>query len=160
MGALQLSDNIYFCHMGRRPRIDRVRMKPWLKAIASRYRKNIDNLNYTFCTDEELLEINIHYLKHNYYTDIITFELSDTKSIIEGDIYISIDRVKDNAKTNNCIFEVELRRVIAHGLLHLIGFKDKTKKEIKEMREAEDFALMLWDTIQVSRETDSESQHN
>lgn len=160
MEVLQLSDNIEFTYMGRRPKIDKIKTGSWLNQIAKSYQKSIHSLNYTFCNDEELLEININYLQHNFYTDIITFDLSDNELNIEGDIYISIDRIKDNAKLHNCKMQDELNRVMAHGLLHLIGFKDKTKKEASAMREAEDKALELWNEFQVPRETESEMKHN
>jgi probable rRNA maturation factor len=153
MEVSQLLGNITFNNMGRRPRINKAKISEWLCQLIESYNKSLIDLNYTFCTDQELLEINIEYLQHDYYTDIISFDLSELKNEIHGDIYISIDRVKENAKQNKCSFEIELNRVLAHGLLHLIGFKDKTKKEIKAMREAEDEALAIWEKFQVSRET-------
>jgi rRNA maturation RNase YbeY len=153
MEVSQLLGNITFNNLGRRPRIKRDKTSLWLRQIIELYNKNLMDLNYTFCSDQELLEINKEYLQHDYYTDIISFDLSELKKEIHGDIYISIDRVKENAKYNKCTFEIELNRVLAHGLLHLIGFKDKTKKEIQTMRRAEDEALAIWEKFQVSRET-------
>ena len=95
------------------------------------------SLNYIFCTDKQLLEINKQYLKHDFYTDIITFELSPKKQPIEGEIYISIDRVKDNAWSLGETQYSELHRVIFHGALHLCGYKDKNKTELQEMRKTE-----------------------
>ncbi len=89
--------------------------------------------------------MNRSYLKHDYFTDIITFDYSD-KQQLSGELFISIDRVKENALDRNLPFEEELLRVIAHGVLHLMGFKDKTKKEIENMRKAEDSALQLFKT--------------
>ena len=96
------------------------------------------------CTDEELLAINIKHLQHDYYTDIITFDYSKGTKI-SGELFISIDRVKDNAAALGVAIEVELRRVIAHGLLHLLGFKDKSDEEVVEMRMKEDEVLAYID---------------
>ena len=134
METSPLLDNISFAEQGKKTKLRKAITKKWLEEIAHNYKKEIVSLNYTFCSDEELLEINKTYLDHNYYTDIITFDLSEINSQIEGDIYISIDRVKDNAKEHKVKKEIELYRVIAHGLLHLIGFKDKTQLQIKQMR--------------------------
>ena len=95
-------------------------------------------LTYVFCSDKYLLDINKRFLQHDYYTDIITFPLSESKEVIEGEIYISIDRVRDNAKSLGVPFMEELHRVLFHGVLHLIGYKDKTKAQEAEMRKMED----------------------
>ena len=145
MEVYQLLDKITFNYMGRRPRLNKLLYSEWLYKLLLGHKKSLGSLNYTYCTDDELLDINRTYLSHDYYTDIITFDLSEEKGLIEGDIYISIDRVKDNAKLNSVLFETELKRVMAHGLLHLIGFKDKSTKEISDMREAENQALWLWE---------------
>lgn len=144
MEAYQLLDKITFNYMGRRPRLNKLLYRIWLSKLLLQYKKSLVSLNFTYCTDDELLEINRTYLSHDYYTDVITFDLSEEDNSIEGDIYISIDRVKDNAKLNNVLFETELKRVMSHGLLHLLGYKDKNKKEISAMREAENQALLLW----------------
>ena len=104
----------------------------------------LDALRYIFCSDKYLLEINRQYLNHDYYTDIITFNLSNHPEAVQGEIYISIDRVKDNARQFNASFTQELHRVIFHGALHLCGYKDKTAKEEKLMREKEDQYLALY----------------
>ncbi len=117
--------------------------KIWLKAVAAKYNKTIGALNYIFCSDEYLLEINKTYLDHYFYTDIITFDQSDTETKLEGEIYISVDRVHENASTNQVSFENELNRVIVHGVLHLIGFKDKTTAEENKMRILENEMLNL-----------------
>jgi probable rRNA maturation factor len=101
-------------------------------------------LNYIFCTDEYLLQVNRDFLQHDYYTDIITFDLSDTSKRVSGEIYISVDRVKDNALTQGVSFTEELHRVIFHGALHLCGYKDKKPAEVKAMRSAEDKYLELY----------------
>lgn len=99
-------------------------------------------LNFIFCTDDQLLTINQQYLNHDYYTDIITFDLSEKGSdLLISDIYISVDRVKENARLHNARLSIELHRVIFHGVLHLLGFKDKTVKDQRKMRAAEEVWL-------------------
>jgi rRNA maturation RNase YbeY len=102
--------------------------------------KSIGDISYIFCDDEYLLEINKTYLEHDFFTDIITFDYSD-KEKIAGDLFISIDRVRENSLTHNENFEKELHRVIIHGILHLLGLKDKTEKQAKQMRKAEEECL-------------------
>lgn len=118
--------------------------KQWLISVALSEGKAIDELNYIFCSDEALLQINIDFLQHDTLTDIITFDNSTEKNNILGEIYISIDRVKENALVFSTSFDNELRRVLAHGLLHLCGYKDKTEKEQKQMREAEERAISFF----------------
>lgn len=103
--------------------------------------KKLAGLNYIFCSDKDLLTINKKYLKHNYHTDIVTFNLSERRGIIQGESYISIDRVKTNAANFNVSFRNELLRVVFHGALHLCGYNDKTIKEINLMRKKEDYYL-------------------
>ncbi|WP_192347436.1 rRNA maturation RNase YbeY [Algoriphagus sp. Y33] len=119
--------------------------KTWLKLLAEAENHTITDLNYIFCSDEYLHNINVEYLDHDTYTDIITFDNSDDKEIIEGDIFISIERVKENAEMLNTQLEKELSRVISHGLFHLLGYKDKSKTELSLMRSKEDFAIKLFD---------------
>ena len=123
-------------------------IKSWLKKIAEKENFSIKELNYIFLTDDELLQINIDYLNHDTYTDIITFDNSDVSSRmtkkIEGDIFISLERVEANAKKFNTGLENELQRVMAHGLLHLCGYKDKKKSDIEIMRKKEEESLELW----------------
>ena len=102
--------------------------------------KELEYIDYIFCSDEYLLNINRSFLHHDYYTDIITFDLSENKGII-GEVYISADRVKDNAITLQSTFSQEMLRVIFHGALHLCGYKDKKKSEITLMRGKEDYYL-------------------
>ena len=116
----------------------RTKLKKFIEEIFKEEKKNLLSLNFIFCSDKDLLIINQQFLKHNYHTDIITFELSLKEKPIEGEIYISIDRVKENATLLGETFYRELHRVIFHGSLHLCGYKDKSKKEIEEMREMED----------------------
>ncbi len=120
------------------------RFKNWIVQIAKNYNQDINSINYVFCSDKFLHQINLDYLNHDTLTDIITFDLreSDKELSIEADIFISIERISENSKELNQEFNQELGRVIIHGLLHLIGFKDKTKEEKKIMRVEEDKALL------------------
>ncbi|MCC6583708.1 MAG: rRNA maturation RNase YbeY [Chitinophagales bacterium] len=122
-------------------------LKSWLKTIAAKEKFSIKELNYIFMSDEALLKINIEYLNHDTYTDIITFDNSDASTgsagKIESDIFISLERVEANAATFNTTFENELHRVLAHGLLHLCGYKDKTKKDAALMRQKEEESLTM-----------------
>jgi rRNA maturation RNase YbeY len=99
--------------------------------------KAFESLDYIFCNDEYLLEINQTYLKHDDLTDIITFDLSDSPAMIKGEIYISVERVQDNSLLFNTSFRDELARVVFHGALHLCGYKDKSKQEQMEIRRKE-----------------------
>ncbi len=102
------------------------------------YPFELESLNYIFCSDPYLHQINVQYLDHDTYTDIITFDNAEEENTIESDIFISIDRVKENAASFDAGFEQELRRVMAHGVLHLLGFGDKTETEKQIMREQEE----------------------
>lgn len=121
-----------------------VKTSKWIKNVSLSEGYKIGDLNYIFCSDDYLLEINRQYLQHDYYTDIITFDNSEDEGKLDGDIYVSIDRVKDNATNLNIDFEVELRRVLIHGLLHLVGFKDETPDLKQQMREKEDSCLHIF----------------
>lgn len=114
----------------------------WLKTIIRNENKKSGEINYIFCDDEYLLQINRDFLQHDYYTDIITFDYVKGKTI-SGDIFVSLPRISDNASTRSKNFEDELHRVLAHGILHLCGYMDKTEEEEKEMRSKEDFYLAL-----------------
>jgi probable rRNA maturation factor len=116
----------------------------WIKSISLSEGYKIGELNYIFCSDEYLLEVNKEYLQHDYYTDIITFDNSEEEGVLEGDIFISVDRVKDNAQMLNTDYEEELRRVLIHGLLHLIGFEDSSEELKLKMRAKEDACLLLF----------------
>ncbi|MES2796615.1 MAG: rRNA maturation RNase YbeY [Bacteroidota bacterium] len=122
---------------------DKLKLKTWIKHVCLLYNKKPGDLNYIFCNDDYLLEINKTYLNHDFYTDIITFDQSESEDMIEGEIYISVDRVKENAENNNIDFPQELKRVIIHGILHLIGFKDKTEQDSKKMRLLENQMLEI-----------------
>lgn len=118
------------------------KIRNWLTELAQTEEKIIEDLNYIFCSDNYLLKINKTHLNHDYYTDVITFDYCDNKTI-SGDIFISIDRIKENAQTFDKSFKSELKRVMAHGLLHLMGYKDKNEADAIKMRKMEDFALKL-----------------
>jgi len=115
----------------------------WIKSVIKKEGAKLQSINYIFCSDEYLKEINTKYLGHKTYTDIITFNFNPSVVDLEGEIYISIDRVRENAKTFKSDFQEELHRVIIHGVLHLIGFTDKSKSEKAFMREKEDTYLSL-----------------
>ena len=116
----------------------RILLKSFIEKQLRKEGIKIEALQYVFCSDEHLLNINKQFLNHDYYTDIISFDLSDRKGILIGDIYISIDRVKDNAKTHGNSMMHELLRVIFHGALHFCGYKDKKPADAKLMRSMED----------------------
>jgi probable rRNA maturation factor len=117
---------------------DRTLAKEVVKDLFKKEKKRLAQLTYIFCSDDYLLQINKQYLQHNYFTDIITFDLSDGNNLVTGEVYISLDRVKENAQTYKVSFQKELLRVIFHGALHLCGYGDKSEKEEKAMRKAED----------------------
>jgi rRNA maturation RNase YbeY len=126
---------------------DRQKIRTLLQQIANNHRFEIDSLSYIYVSDDELLEMNQRVLDHDTYTDIITFDLSDMEGRIDGEIYISKDRVQENSVTFNTTFELENIRVLSHGLLHLIGFKDKSEIDIKEMREQEDLCIEIYNKM-------------
>ena len=134
MAIIYQSDDIKF------PKIKRREISNWIKSVAASYNKKIGDIVYIFCSDKKILEINIQYLNHDYYTDIITFDYSEG-DIISGDLFISLDTVLSNAEKFNTDYTEELCRVIIHGILHLCGFKDKSVKDEKMMREKENEAL-------------------
>lgn len=119
-------------------------LKSFLISFAKKQGFKVDQLNYVFCSDPYLRKINREYLQHDYNTDIVTFDLSDTRGSLSADIFISLDRVKDNAKTYGVSTRQELHRVVFHGLLHLCGYNDKTDKQKQEMRKMEDKLLKLY----------------
>ena len=115
-------------------------LKKWLKSVIEDYQKKVGDINFIFASDEYLYDLNIKYLNHDYYTDVITFSYNEGNKI-SGDIYISIDRVKDNAKKYSVDFFDELHRVMVHGVLHLLGYEDDTEEKKLTMRSKEDFYL-------------------
>lgn len=130
------SDNIDF------PNIKKRETSAWIKKIANSYNKKIGDVGYLFCNDEKILEINRQFLKHDFYTDIISFDYSEDE-IISGDIFISLDTVLSNSQMYNTDYQDELHRVIIHGVLHLCGFDDDSEENIMLMKEAEDASLKL-----------------
>lgn len=120
---------------------NRKKLKSFILSIFKQETGKTAFLSYVFCTDKYLLEMNRQYLDHDYYTDIITFDLSESSEFIIGEVYISIDRVKENARQNKTPFSHELHRVIFHGALHLTGQNDKTTEQSLQMTKKEDFYL-------------------
>ncbi len=121
---------------------NRTVLKQWIKTVIENNKKELGEISYIFCSDEQLLEINKEFLNHDYYTDIITFDYSEAE-IVSGDLFISIERIKDNAKTLKTSYQEELHRVIIHGILHLLGHKDKTELESENMRKLENECLSI-----------------
>lgn len=115
----------------------------WIRESVKKEKKKLVELNIIFCSDEYLREINTQYLNHPTYTDIVTFDTADGSGGIEGDIYISIDRVRENAVKYHSVFDEELHRVMIHGVLHLSGYSDKSNRERAVMRKKEDAYLSL-----------------
>jgi probable rRNA maturation factor len=124
---------------------ERARLKLFIIALFRREKKALAELSFIFCSDPYLLEINRQFLQHDFYTDIITFPLSDPGQPISGEIYISVDRVRENAAAFGSSLKKELLRVIFHGALHLCGYKDKSSKDEKLMRKMEEKYLALYD---------------
>ena len=125
-------------------------VKKWLKQVAAENGYTVGDINYIFCSDAYLLDMNKQYLGHDYYTDIITFDNRENPESkkVDGDIFISIDTVRANGEEYGEGFDRELHRVMAHGLLHLTGFDDGTEAEQKQMRQAENAALAALATLQ------------
>lgn len=121
-------------------------IKALLLQLFKKHSKEVIMLTYIFTSDDFIKDINNRYLKHNYYTDIITFDLSDEFNSVTADIYISVDRVKENAKHFSTSFETEMKRVIFHGALHLCGYKDKSRQDKELMRKAEDYYIKKTNT--------------
>jgi rRNA maturation RNase YbeY len=143
METIQFTGKHRFLSLSQRKKI-----RFLLNNTSKAYSKKIESLQYVFVDDDALLQINLNFLNHDTLTDIITFDLGTSKSQIDGEVYISLDRVKENSETLGTQFSEELIRVISHGLLHLIGFKDKTAKDAATMRSKEEECLSLWRSIQ------------
>ncbi|MCL2651935.1 MAG: rRNA maturation RNase YbeY [Candidatus Azobacteroides sp.] len=125
------------------PKIKRRETTRWIKKIIARFNKETGDITYVFCSDAEILRINQFYLKHDYYTDIITFDYSEGDKL-SGDLFISLETVRTNSEKFKTGFDDELRRVMIHGVLHLCGYEDKTPEKKKIMREKEDDALRIF----------------
>ena len=135
---------IYFNDLDSSCRIkNRKKVREWMSGVISSSGNKLGDVGVIICSDDYLLNLNNQYLDHNYYTDIITFDYTE-KDVIGGDLFISYDRVKENAKQEGVLIQHELRRVMVHGVLHLLGLSDKTDKEAKTMRAAEDVALKMF----------------
>jgi probable rRNA maturation factor len=119
------------------------RTRAWIRKVIKAENQRLGQVNYIFCSDEFLLGINRQYLRHNTLTDIVTFDNSEQTGLIEGDIFISVDRVTENAVKFKVTFQEELHRVIVHGVLHLMGYQDKSPSKKTEMRKKEDSYLSL-----------------
>ena len=125
------------------PKFDEEKVRTWIEEVARRHDRRVGDLNYIFCNEEKILEVNIEFLQHDYYTDIITFDYS-TKRKISGDIFISLDTVASNAELFAKDYDEEFMRVVIHGVLHLCGINDKGEGEREIMEQHENDALALW----------------
>lgn len=122
---------------------DEQKVKTWIKEVVKGFGKRVGNVSYLFCSDDYLYKVNVEYLNHDTLTDIITFDYANG-NLVSGDILISVDRVKENAKHFDVTFEQELHRVIIHGIHHLLGQGDKSDEEALQMRKKEADSLELW----------------
>lgn len=118
-------------------------VKAWIRDFVVTYGKEVGELYYFFCSDEYLYQMNVELLGHDFYTDIITFPLNECESVLSAEFHISVDRIRDNAIMFGRSFKDELHRVMAHGVLHLIGFDDLSEDDEKEMRKQEDLCLLM-----------------
>lgn len=126
------------------PKLDRKAVRAWIAAVATTYDgRKVGNLNYIFCNDDRILEVNKEFLGHDYFTDIITFDYSEP-GVVSGDMYISVETVLTNSEKFHTSYEKELLRVIIHGVLHLCGINDKGRGERAVMEAAEERALDMW----------------
>jgi rRNA maturation RNase YbeY len=119
-------------------------LQKWIVQVVENEGFVVEELNYIFCSDEHLHKINMEFLQHDTYTDVITFDQSEEEQVIEGDIFISIERIRENAENFHVGAEDEMRRVMVHGVLHLLGFKDKSEEEVAQMRAKENEYLNLY----------------
>lgn len=128
---------LFFCEEIKNPIKGKKRkISQWIKEIICLHNKQVGDINFIFCSNNFILQINKQFLKHNYYTDVITFSYNEN-NLISGDIFISVEQVKENATELNLPFKEELLRVIVHGVLHLLGYNDKNEKQKLQMRLAE-----------------------
>lgn len=124
----------------------RLRLRRWISTVVQQAGMRVGDIAYVFCSDESLLAYNLHFLNHDTYTDIITFDYV-SGDVISGDILISVERVRENAASLGVPFDQELRRVMIHGVLHLLGQGDKSEEESRQMRTKEEAALALWEQV-------------
>ncbi|MBX2934714.1 MAG: rRNA maturation RNase YbeY [Ferruginibacter sp.] len=130
---------ISFINNDRIPTLqNKLQLKKFIEKLFKYEKTALKSLSYIFCSDDYLLQVNKSFLKHNYYTDVITFNFNEPKNPVEGEVYISVDRIKENAKDLNTSFKKELHRVIFHAALHLCGYNDKKNREVILMRKKED----------------------
>ena len=127
--------------------INEQKVEKWLTMVAKQHGHTVENICFIFCSDNYLLQINQNYLRHDYYTDVITFEYSEDNEMSDADIFISLDRVRENAKTYKVPFSKELLRVVVHGLLHILGFSDETDEKKLAMRKKEADCLSLLEKL-------------
>lgn len=140
-----MNENInFFFEDLTEPNLDYKKISVWLSSLIKKQGFTLNEINYILCSDEYLLGVNQQYLNHDYYTDIITFDNAEEEQTIESDIFVSVERVEDNAKEHQEDFNTEIIRVLAHGVLHLLGFKDKSEEEATEMRKQEELAIQLY----------------
>ena len=123
---------------------DRQMLKGFITSIFKKEKRPLESILFVFCDDKTLLNLNMQFLKHDYYTDILSFPLSGPRKTLVGEIYISVQRVRENAANLDSSFREELHRVIFHGILHFCGFKDKTQADIRQMRKKEDKYLVSY----------------
>ena len=123
------------------------KIKTWIGKVTKKEGYRIEQINYFLVSDKTLLDLNKSQLNHNYYTDIITFDMGEEEGVVEADLYISYDRVKDNAKVFHVKHIEEMKRVMIHGVLHIMGYKDKSQADIQAMRNKEDSSLRLYKKI-------------
>lgn len=128
------------------PKLDYQRLEQWIVNVAQSHDRIVRSINYIFCDDAKILEVNREFLQHDYYTDIITFD-DCTGRLLRGDIFLSLDTVRSNAELVGATYERELLRVIIHGVLHLCGINDKGPGEREIMEANEDAALAMWDSM-------------
>ena len=133
----------FYCERAEMPAINQAQVRQWVEQVARTHGRRVGQINYIFVNDERILEVNLEFLQHDYFTDIITFDY-DEADIIAGDLYISLDTVRTNAALVGATYAQELHRVIIHGVLHLCGINDKGpgEREIMEAHENQALALL------------------
>lgn len=135
---------IHFFHEDIKPqKFPRRKFKSWINSVIESEQKQLGEINYIFCSDEYLLQVNREYLDHDYYTDIITFDYVEN-GVISGDIFVSLDRISENANVFHVSFDEEFRRILVHGVLHLLGYPDKEPAQKAVMTEKEDYYLSIF----------------
>jgi probable rRNA maturation factor len=141
---------VYFHYLEKVSLSKRNHLKAFIEQLFKKEKRALRGLQYIFCSDSYLLSINKQFLNHDFYTDIITFDLSEGEEI-SAEVYISLDRVKENASFLKLAFKQELHRVMFHGVLHLCGYKDKSAKDLKLIRQKEDYYLRKFNEFIMTR---------